>query len=112
MTVQELIEQLRANTEDLAFKQVIETIDANYDYSPTRFTNGPVINEIGTNEGSCKVFAFGQLNGLSQEETLHCFAEHYRGVLADPDGDAHANIRAFMQHGWEGVSFEGTALKS
>ena len=114
MTVQELIKQIRTKPESLQFQQVIATIDANYSYIPTRFTNGAgtqqAVNEAGTNEGSCKVFAFGKINSLSEQETLNCFAEHYRSVLDDPDGDAHANIRNFMQHGWTGISFDGAAL--
>lgn len=63
------------------------------------------------NEGSCKVFSFGKLASLSPEETLACFGEHYRSVVADPAGDSHGNIRAFMKTGWEGVLFpDGIAL--
>ena len=32
-------------------------------------------------------------------------------MKADPDGDAHANIRAFMKHGWAGIKFDGPGLK-
>lgn len=39
------------------------------------------------------------------------FCEHYQGVLNDPDGDAHANIRSFMKHGWDGITFSGPALR-
>ena len=38
--------------------------------------------------------------------------DYYRkDVLEDPDGDSHANIRAFMKGGWESVKFpKGLAL--
>lgn len=67
--------------------------------------NGATSSDAGVNEGSCKVFAFGKIAVLSAEEVLACFGEHYRGVLADPSGDSHGNIRAFMESGWDGVDF-------
>ena len=73
--------------------------------------NGATSSGAGENEGSCKVFAFGKIAGLSSVETLACFGEHYRGVLADPEGDSHGNIRAFMESGWDGVEFpDGLSL--
>ena len=32
-------------------------------------------------------------------------------MLDTPDGDSHANIRAFMVNGWDGIKFEGEPLK-
>ncbi len=73
--------------------------------------NGVTSSEAGENEGSCKVFAFGKIAELSQAQTLAAFGEHYRGVLADPSGDSHGNIRAFMESGWDGVDFpDGLSL--
>jgi hypothetical protein len=115
MDIKTLIERLKTTPRELDFKEVMEAIEAHYDYTPTAFTNGQgesrVINGAGENEGSCKVFAFGLMNGLSEAETLACFGEHYRHVLASPDGTDHANIRAFMRFGWSGVEFAGTALR-
>ena len=50
------------------------------------------------------------LPDLNQADTLALFAEHYAAVLATPDGTDHQNIRQFMQNGWNGIKFEGTAL--
>ena len=111
MTPQALIEQLNTNSETLIFSDVIATIDEHYDYTPQTFHNGEAANAAGTNEGSCKVFSFAQLNGLKEAQTLACFAEHYRGVLATPEGGDHGNIRNFMKTGWAGVSFDGEALQ-
>lgn len=111
MTPQALIEQLNNNPDSLVFSDVIATIDANYDYTPQTFRNGEVENAAGSNEGSCKVFSFAQLNGLEQEQTLACFAEHYRSVVATPEGDDHGNIRNFMKTGWGSMSFNGPALQ-
>ena len=115
MTVEQLIQQLKDNPESVEFEQVMEAIAAGYDYSPTRFVNGlgeeKAVNEAGTNEGSCKIFAFAKLNGLNEQETLACFGRYYReDVLQYPDGSDHANIRNFMKHGWAGIAFEGEAL--
>jgi len=112
MSIQRLMEQLSSDPEGVSFKQVIETIAANYHYTPTRFTNGTLVNEAGTNEGSCKIFAFAQLNNLSEAQTLACFGKYYRkDVLQNPEGNDHANIRNFIQQGWSGIQFDGIALK-
>jgi len=88
-----------------------QTLIANlYTYTPTAFSNGEVNNEAGQNEGSCKIFAFAKEQGLDQEATLRCFGRFYQDVLNTPEGDDHANIRNFMQHGWDGVRFSAPAL--
>ncbi|MGX2039235.1 HopJ type III effector protein [Methylocaldum sp. MU1018] len=98
----------------VAFKETIDVIGRYYDYRPTRFTNGlddgRVVNEPGSNEGSCKIFCFGRLHGLSEQETLALFGEHYAEVLSSPDGESHKNIRTFMKFGWPGIAFDGDAL--
>jgi len=111
MTIEQLINLIKTNPESIEFQQVMETIEQNYDYTPTRFTNSDVVSESGTNEGSCKIFAFGQLNQLDEHETLACFGTYYRDdVLQNPKGTDHANIRSFMVHGWEGINFDAPAL--
>lgn len=112
MTEQQLLAQLHADASALAFSQVIAVIDATYDYHPTAFSNGPVNNDAGQNGGSCKVLSFAQRHQLSADLAVALFAEHYRKVIATPDDDDHANIRAFMQSGWQGVVFRGDALTS
>lgn len=110
MTLDQLLEKLTTQQE-LNFADVIATIEAYYIYTPQSFTNGRgesrVQNPAGTNEGSCKVFAFGKLQKLSPEQTLACFGEHYRKVLATPAGTDHGNIRSFMHYGWAGIEFLG-----
>ena len=107
-----LLEQLEQAPETIIFKDVIAYIDENYDFAPTKFTNGNTINEANQNNGSCKVFSFAQLKILSKEQTLWLFGEFYReDVLNNPDGTDHQNIRNFMKFGWEGISFDGEALK-
>jgi len=111
MSLDELLARVRSG-EPLAFQDVQAVIAAHYDYTPTRFTNGGVANDAGSNEGSCRTFAFARLHGLTEAETLALFGEHYLAVLAHPDGSDHANIRAFMTHGREGVAYEGEALRA
>lgn len=107
-----ILEQLEKSPEKIIFKDVIAYIDENYDFAPTKFTNGNTINEANQNNGSCKVFSFAQLKNLSKEQTLWLFGEFYReDVLNNPDGTDHQNIRNFMKFGWEGISFDGEALK-
>ncbi len=111
MNPEALIKHVRTNPETVEFATVIETIQAAYDYTPTHFTNGDVVNEAGTNEGSCKVFAFAQDHQLSEMETLALFGQYYRNdVMNNPAGDDHANIRNFILDGWLGIRFSGTPL--
>ncbi len=107
-----IFEQLEKAPHEIQFKDVIAFIDAHYDFTPTRFTNGNTVNEADQNNGSCKVFSFAKLNALSKDETLALFGDFYRtDVLQNPDGEDHQNIRNFIEFGWDGISFEGEALK-
>lgn len=106
--VQDLFKQLQSGT--AKFADVIAYIDAHYQHTPTAFKNGAQINSADQNQGSAKVLSFAQLQGLDQAQTLALFAEHYQSVLATPEATDHQNIRQFMQHGWDGVSFEGSSL--
>jgi hypothetical protein len=47
-----------------SFPETIAYIDENYTFTPTTFKNGNQINNAGENNGSCKIFAFSQLNNL------------------------------------------------
>ena len=115
MKTNELISKLQSSPESITFSDVMKTIESDYTYNPCRFFNGigddRFVNEAGSNEGSCKIFAFAKLNQLSTGETLQCFGDYYRiDVMQNPDGDDHANIRTFTHHGWDGIEFAGTAL--
>ena len=116
MNIQDLVLQLHNTPEAVTFDDVMNVIADHYDYTPSRFTNGfgedAAINEAGSNEGSCKIFAFAQLNNLSKEQTLHCFGDYYRkDVLEHPEATDHANIRNFMIDGWDGIHFENFVLE-
>lgn len=106
------ISQLLAGiaSEQLNFADVLSFIETHYNYTPIDFSNGEVTNPAGTNEGSAKVFSLAKLHGLNQVDTLTLFAEHYRAVLATPEGNDHANIRNFMHYGWHGIGLPKNAL--
>ena len=107
-----LLEQLEQAQETINFKEVIAYIDENYDFTPTKFINGNTTNEANQNNGSCKVFSFAKQINLSKELTLVLFGEFYReDVLKNPDGTDNQNIRNFIEFGWDGISFDGEALK-
>ena len=113
MLPNELIEQLKQQATAVEFDTVMSVISDNYHYTASDFTNGDAHNAAGTNEGSCKIFAFAQLHDLSPEETLACFGKYYRDdVLGNPNADDHANIRNFMQTGWQGISFTNNVLRA
>lgn len=93
------------------FEDTLELISRYFDYSPAGFSNGPLRNEAGENEGSCKLFALGQFCNLTDAETLSCFGRHYRQVLDEPAGTSHGNIRQFMATGWSGIRFDSQPLR-
>ncbi|WP_437918835.1 HopJ type III effector protein [Sphingobacterium sp. LRF_L2] len=105
-----LLDELRAGK--LPFSQVIHFIEERYIHYPTAFKNGNAQNEENQNQGSAKVFAFAKIHELSKENTLLLFAEHYQAVLDTPTANDHQNIRQFMECGWEGITFNGEALKA
>lgn len=106
-----LITKLQHTPEQVQFKEVIDVIESEYDFTPTAFTNGQQNNAANENNGSCKIFSFAQLNQLTPEQTLHLFGDFYRvDVLQNPEATDHQNIRQFMLSGWEGVAFSAPAL--
>ena len=115
MNTKEIINLIQTEPSEVQFDQVIAVIEKEYDYTATQFYNGlgenEVVNEAGTNEGSCKIFAFADMNDLNESQTLSCFGKYYReDVLANLGGTDHANIRNFMKFGWDGLHFDNPPL--
>ena len=111
MTIDAFLTKLNATPELIGFSETIAIIDTNYEFTPTAFRNGETENLAGQNSGSCKLFSFAKLHGLSVEQTLNCFGDYYRvDVLQHPDANDHQNIRNFIRFGWNGVNFNGNAL--
>jgi hypothetical protein len=111
MTINNLITQLRQAPENVTFTDVMQVISQFYAYTATGFSNGLIINAASSNEGSCKIFYFAQLQKLSESETLHLFGAYYRDdVLTNPTGCDHGNIRNFILTGWSGIKFDSAAL--
>jgi len=111
MNTEEFLNKVKSGA-FLKFSDFLELIDAEYHYSNIAFENGEIINSKNENQGSAKVFCFGHMHSLSEEEVLDCFAEHYNSVLENPeDTSSHLNIRSFMKHGWKGLLIDFDALK-
>lgn len=112
MNIDAFLKKLNANPESITFDETMAVIAESYEFTPASFTNGEFRNEAGQNSGSCKLFAFASLNGLSEQQTLACFGAYYRDdVLKHPEGTDHQNIRNFMKHGWAGVKFDSMPLQ-
>jgi len=112
MSLEELLTAVKTLPDTVEFEDTMAVIENLYTFTPTAFTNGGMVNEAEQNSGSCKLFAFAQLQGLSQQETLQCFGKYYRDdVLKHPDADDHQNIRNFMKTGWDGIQFESAPLR-
>ena len=65
MTLNDFLSLLKTDLINVQFAQTIATVEANYNYTPTSFKNGDTQNEAGTNEGSCKIFAFAELTSIN-----------------------------------------------
>ena len=114
MLLREFIQQIKSGN-PISFEATMNVIAENYQYQPVQFINGlatdTLINAAGSNEGSCKIFAFAQLNQFTETQTLYLFGDYYRvDVLNDPDGTGHPNIRNFIKYGWPGITFSNPAL--
>ena len=92
------------------FADTLAFVADHYHYTPRAFRNGAVANAAGQNEGSCKTLAMAKMEGFSDMEALQAFGEHYRAVVATPEGSDHGNIRALMTSGLDGVAFDAPAL--
>jgi len=111
MLINIFLEKLSTTPESVEFSDTMATIEANYHFSETEFSNGLQKNEAGQNSGSCKIFSFALLQKLTEQQTLACFGIYYRDdVLKNPENDDHQNIRQFIVNGWSGVTFSGQAL--
>tara|TARA_R110000868_G_scaffold386859_2_gene655289 strand:- start:134 stop:478 length:345 start_codon:yes stop_codon:yes gene_type:complete len=112
MTLEEFKNKLKTSPKEINFSDTMVAIDSKYSFTPTAYTNGAIRNEVGQNSGSCKLFSFAIKEGFSKEETLACFGQYYFDeVLLDLKGSSHQNIRNFIETGFEGLAFDGQALK-
>lgn len=105
-----------AETNTLVFQDVMAMIRRHYECTPVAFSTGrdterQVDNAAGANAASCLLLSFARRLGLDMATTLALYGEHYRDVLADPQGKSHANIRALLTNGWAGVTFAGDPLR-
>ncbi|WP_298478495.1 HopJ type III effector protein [uncultured Maribacter sp.] len=113
MKIEEFKVKLNNTMAEIEFADTMAVIEENYNFTPTAFTNGKLKNKAGENSGSCKLFAFATLQGFTVNETLRCFGKFYsEEVLFNLDGDNHQNIRNFMLTGFDGILFDGEALKT
>ena len=111
MKLNNFLKQLDDAPDSIAFSDTIALIESLYEFTPTSFSNGDLVSEAGQNSGSCKIFSFAQLHGLTPKQTLACFGAYYRDdVLKHPQATDHQNIRNFMSTGWAGIQFQGNAL--
>jgi hypothetical protein len=111
MKLSDFLHKLNTAPDTVEFSDTMAVIEALYRFTPTAFTNGSLVNHVGQNSGSCKLFAFARLQGFDTAQTLACFGAYYRNdVLLNLAGSDHQNIRNFMRTGWDGISFAAAAL--
>jgi len=115
MTLTDYLTTLANEPKSISFADTMAVIDAHYAFSACNFSNHGLLSSASENNGSCKIFAFAKLNGLSKQNTLDCFGQFYReDVLNHPEANNHMNIRTFMlapeTTPFLGISFDGTPL--
>jgi hypothetical protein len=112
MNLDSFFKKIKHLPETITFLETMAVIEDNYIFTPTAFQNGSQHNAAGENSGSCKLFAFAQIQNFTTTQTLACFGDYYfTEVLQNPEGTNHQNIRNFMKTGWNGIQFEGEALR-
>ena len=97
--------------DNFVFETTLEFIETYFNFTPSAFNNGGVQNSKEQNQGSCKVFALAQLLNLTQQQTLRCFGQHYRDVVATPEVDNHHNLRRVLKDGLENITFDQFPLE-
>jgi len=97
--------------DNFVFESTLEFIETHFNFTPSAFNNGGVLNTLEQNQGSCKVFALAQLLELTQQQALQCFGQHYRDVLATPEVDNHHNLRRVLKEGLDNISFDQFPLE-
>jgi hypothetical protein len=113
MTLELFLQKLKESPGSIDFDDTMSIIDSLYVFSPTSFRNDDLVNDVGQNSGSCKIFSFARLHNLTPEQTLACFGSYYRDdVLSHPENGDHQNIRNFMKTGWSGIEFDSEPLKA
>ena len=105
----EFLADMETNTH--LFATTLGFINQWYDFTPSAFRNGTVTNSAEQNQGSCRVLAMALQLGLSAEQTLECFGEHYRDVLATPAVDNHHNLRRLQAEGLIDIHFDQLPLR-
>ena len=105
----DFLRQLQQDT--FVFESTLEFIETHFNFTPSAFNNGGVLNTLEQNQGSCKVFALAQLLEFSQQQALACFGQHYRDVLATPEVDNHHNLRRVLKEGLGNISFDQFPLE-
>ena len=85
MTVAELVQKIKTQAENIQFSEIIETVDANYNFTPTAFKNGETMNEANQNNGSCKVFSFAKnQRNLLKPSQLKLISSYYKLFIIKP----------------------------
>ncbi|MES2605539.1 MAG: HopJ type III effector protein, partial [Pseudomonadota bacterium] len=98
-------------TDNHQFASTLDFINRWFDFTPSAFRNGPVVNTIDQNQGSCRVLAMALMQDLTANQTLKCFGEHYRDVLATPGADNHQNLRRLQADGLKDIQFDRQPLR-
>ncbi|MFY9178479.1 MAG: HopJ type III effector protein [Venatoribacter sp.] len=109
---QDLTEFLQhLTTPEHQFADTLSFIKTWFEVKPSAFKNGRIHSDADHNQGSCQILALAQLLGLTTEQTLLCFGEHYRHVQATPNGDTHLNLREIIHQPDRTVEFEHFPLQ-
>ena len=106
-------EKIKSNddmSKTLTYQDTIDFIDKHYTYFAVPFQCGDISYEPNVKTGAAKIFSFGLMTQMNEEQTLRLFGEYYRDLKPEDD---RPNMRNFLKYGWRGIAFpSGLAIVS
>lgn len=109
LALADLLSSIETDTHQ--FASTLAFINDWFEFTPAAFQNGSVSNTAEQNQGSCRVLALASLQGFTSDQSLKCFGEHYREVLATPGVDNHHNLRRLLAEGLVNIEFDHPPLQ-
>jgi len=99
----EFAEQIKNDGSKTTYQSTIDFLNEHYNYFAVPFTCGEYSYEPNVKTGASKIFSFGLMTKMNEEQVLRMFGEYYRDLT--PDGTDRPNIRTFAKNGWPCVTF-------
>ena len=108
MNISDFKMKLKTPPKLIEFADTMSVIETNYDFIPTTFKNGDLINESGQNSGSCKLFAFAVDQAGNSSQFLQSPLINVSGAATvDLSFEHRFNTETCCDHGYVVYRFDG-----